>query len=304
MIKFRIPTHYNHFRESDLIDYYNRCYYGEEKSFTIVNDDNYDFLLLINRTIYNKTHPVSRKCKPYYKFDKKKTIIFQNEPLKKRQKWKRSSPAFINPNPGLYKKVFNIKNYHNLVLPVYKFDNIVKESNKVISFISRKRSLPLQKIRSNFYRKRIVSNTDIFIDHPVVKEDYISKFTDCNYSYEGNRVQQFFDDRYQGYLPHKYVMQSESLDELNYFTEKIIEPIMCECLTFYSGCSNLDKFIDDRCFIRVDFSKLDEAMDIIKQAIENDEWSKRIQYIRREKDRIHKEMSFLRIAENLINTKG
>jgi len=293
MIKFRIPTHYNQFEESDLIEYYNRCYYGEQKSFEIVDNDKYDFLILINRPI----HDMSQKA------SKQRTIIFQNEPLKKRQLWKKTDIAFINPNPRLYKKVFATKNYHNLVLPVYKFNNIVKESNKVISFISHKRSLPLQKIRNNFYRKRIVSNPDIFIDHPAVKEDYISKFTDCDYSYKGNRVQQFFDDRYQGYLPHKYVMQSESLDEPNYFTEKIIEPIMCECLTFYSGCSNLDKFIDSRCFIRVDFKKLDKTIDIIKQSIENDEWSKRIKYIRREKDRIHKEMSFLRIAENLINTK-
>ena len=304
MIKFRVPTHYNHFKESDLIEYYNRCYYNEQKSFEIVNHNQYDFLILINRPIHDTSQKVSKKYTPYYKFDKKKTIIFQNEPLKKRKSWNKRSRGFINPLDKDYYHVSNIERYHSLVLPVYKFNNIIKiDDDRVVTFISAKQKYPLQLHRNRFYKRFIRKPNELFINAPSFDHDYISEYSDCGYKFKKNKVQNFFDYRYQGYLPYRYVMQSECIDEPNYFTEKIIEPIMCECLTFYSGCSNVDKFIDSRCFIRVDLSKPDEAIDIIKQSIENDEWSKRIKYIRREKIRIHKEMSFLRIAEKIISQR-
>jgi len=304
MIKIRIPTHYYYFKEDDLKMYYDRCYYGEPKQFEIVTNNDYDYLLLINRTINNNRKPVSKRYAPYYKYDKKRTILFQNEAYKKRLNWDKKSSEFYNPKYKDFFHVFDIKRYHNMVIPVYKFNNINKlDSDVIISILSGKKKYLLQKQRVAFYKKYI-ENSKSFTNIPPVDYSTISKYVNFDHSYISNKTNGFYEYRFNAYLPYKYVFQCECLDECNYFTEKIIEPLMCECLTFYCGCSNLDKFIDKRCYIRLNLSRPEEAYNIIMKSIKNNEWEKRIKYIRREKERIHKEMSFIRMAERLILEKN
>jgi len=88
-----------------------------------------------------------------------------------------------------------------------------------------------------------------------------------------------------GLLPFRYHLAIESCSEPGYFTEKIADGILAECLCFYWGCPNLEDFIDSRAFIRLPESK-EDCLRVIRESIDNDEFSKRIHIIRNEKKRL------------------
>jgi hypothetical protein len=75
---------------------------------------------------------------------------------------------------------------------------------------------------------------------------------------------------------------------------------MCECLCFYYGCPNVEEYLDDRCFIRININDPKETIKIITNAINNNEWERRIEYIREEKKRIREDMTFPKKLEQLL----
>jgi hypothetical protein len=102
-------------------------------------------------------------------------------------------------------------------------------------------------------------------------------------------------------LPYKYTFIAENCDMKNYFTEKLIDPILGETLCFYWGCSGVEKYIDSRAFIRLPLENKEESKRILLEAIQNDEWSKRIDIIRKEKKRILEDYSFYNRVESYLD---
>jgi hypothetical protein len=89
-----------------------------------------------------------------------------------------------------------------------------------------------------------------------------------------------------GMLPYKYHIAVENCRENGYFTEKIVDGILAECLCFYWGCPDIDKYIDPRAFIPLPLDSPEECLKIITNAIANNEWEKRLKYIQNEKWRV------------------
>ena len=108
------------------------------------------------------------------------------------------------------------------------------------------------------------------------------------------------DDRYNVYSKYKYVIAAENNFEHNYATEKIWEPLLCECLPFYWGCPNLEEYIDPQCFVRLPLEEPEKASEIIRKAIEEDWWSQRIDAIRAAKSKIINELSLFPIISKII----
>ena len=77
---------------------------------------------------------------------------------------------------------------------------------------------------------------------------------------------------------------------------------MCECLCFYWGCPNLEEFLNPMAFVRLDLNDLEGSLMIVKKAIEEDWWSERIDVIRKEKERIMKELNFFRTLGDIIHS--
>ena len=102
-------------------------------------------------------------------------------------------------------------------------------------------------------------------------------------------------------LPYKYTFNAENNAIPNYFTEKVIDGILSECLTFYWGCPNIECHIDSRCYIVLPLNDKELSLKIIKQSIEGGEWEKRIDAIKLEKSRILKKMSFFSRIDNFFN---
>jgi hypothetical protein len=103
---------------------------------------------------------------------------------------------------------------------------------------------------------------------------------------------------------YKYHFACENNSEKGYATEKIWDAILAECLCFYWGCPNLEEYIDSQVFVRLDLSNYEESLKIIKQALEEDWWSQRIEVIRREKQRIIEELAFFPNLKKIIDTKN
>jgi GR25 family glycosyltransferase involved in LPS biosynthesis len=110
-----------------------------------------------------------------------------------------------------------------------------------------------------------------------------------------------YHNKNDGILPYKYTFIAENCSMNNYFTEKLLDGIIGETLCFYWGCPNIDRFIDNRSYIQLDLNNFEESIKIVKQSIDNDEWSKRINIIKQEKKKIVEHYSFFPRVEGLLS---
>jgi hypothetical protein len=102
---------------------------------------------------------------------------------------------------------------------------------------------------------------------------------------------------------YKYYFMPENNNEYNYATEKIWEPILCECLCFYWGCPNITDYVDSRAIVVLDLDKPEEAFKIMKQAVEENWWEQRIEYIKEAKKKILNQLSFPHTITEIFREK-
>ncbi|TMV10373.1 hypothetical protein FGK63_02010 [Ruegeria sediminis] len=53
-----------------------------------------------------------------------------------------------------------------------------------------------------------------------------------------------FEDKADGLAPYRYSVVIENTREPNYFTEKLIDAILCDTVPIYWGCPNIERFMD------------------------------------------------------------
>jgi GR25 family glycosyltransferase involved in LPS biosynthesis/tetratricopeptide (TPR) repeat protein len=99
---------------------------------------------------------------------------------------------------------------------------------------------------------------------------------------------------------YKYYFMVENCFEKDYITEKLWEPIMCECLCFYYGCPNVTDYINPLAFVQLDMDDFEKSEKIIQQAIEEDLWSQRLIYIREAKEKIKNYYGFFPTLQRYI----
>ena len=90
-------------------------------------------------------------------------------------------------------------------------------------------------------------------------------------------------DKRDGLFPYRYTIAVENNSEPNYATEKIVDGILSECLTFYWGCPNLGEVIDEEAFIRLPLEDFDASLEIVRSAITNNEYERRLPAIQQAK---------------------
>ena len=101
-------------------------------------------------------------------------------------------------------------------------------------------------------------------------------------------------------LPYKYSFACENNYLDFYVTEKLVDCILAETLCFYDGAPNVNELINENAFIKIDVKKPTESLRIMKRAIKNGEYEKRLPFIKREKNRIIRKLSVIpRLWEDL-----
>lgn len=224
------------------------------------------------------------------KFIPEKTIIFQMEPnMKDKKVWK----EWASPDPTKFLRIFDhTSTYNNLEWHLKQsyeqLSNTHSQKTKVLSTILSEKYFDEGHIKRVDFVKHIENNIQINVygSNLYSYNNYISPLPKYN--------------KDEGLLPYKYTFTAENNSIPNYFTEKIVDAILSECLCFYWGCPNLEEYIDSQAFIRLDLNDMDASMKIVRQAIENNEWSKRIDAIRREKTKILDELQFFPRLERIL----
>lgn len=80
-----------------------------------------------------------------------------------------------------------------------------------------------------------------------------------------------FDDKWDVVSPYRYHISFENSVEKNYFSEKIIDPILAYSLPIYYGCPNISTFFDLPEYLKIlDLNSFDTIKKKIRFIIEND----------------------------------
>lgn len=103
-----------------------------------------------------------------------------------------------------------------------------------------------------------------------------------------------------GLFDYKYTLGIENCSLTNYYTEKLIDGILSECLTFYWGCPNIDQFLDPRAYVKLNLVNFEEDLKLITKAIQEDWHSQRLPYIKEAKKKILTELQFFPRLEKFI----
>jgi FkbM family methyltransferase len=228
-------------------------------------------------------------------FIPKKTIVMQLEP------WHftiRQWGPWARPDPLLFLDVRTSDTYMNgmhwHISKTHKellTEPPVKKTKILSTIMSSKYFDPGHIFRIDFIK--YLEENDVSID--VWGHDNNFKFRD----YKGPHPK---DNKNCGILPYKYYFHAENNYEYNFITEKVWDSVMAECLCFYCGCPNISDYVDSSCYILLDprREKFQENLEIVKKAIENNEWEKRIDSIRKEKIRLLNSHSTFKAIEETI----
>lgn len=254
------------------------------KDIEITHENNVDYFVIIN-------------C-PYKDeyFERSRSIVFHMEPWvhDKSKDWGvKTWKEWASPDENLFLYVGTHKKMLNGVqwqINIPKSIHVTRY-NKIISVLSAKNYDNGHIKRINFVKYMEKEN-----------QNKINIFGHKNYhSFKNYKGQLNGDKKENHYVDYKYCLAVENNMEFNYATEKIWESILCECLTFYWGCPNLETYIDSNAFVRLDLDNFQESMNIINKAIKEDWWSQRIDIIRREKIKIINELGFFPNLRKLID---
>lgn len=243
------------------------------KDMFLVKDETYDYMIIFNHS--NNEN-----------FEKHKTILFQCEPTSTRKWWKYKD---INK----YYRVYDTDNFFNFVTP-----HVFTPYKKIINDKPDKDKLfcgivsDYQSLDGHRLRKQFINN-------------YLSKITYYDHYGKGswdhlNNFKGFCDNKYECLSQYKYHFNVENSFEKNYFTEKLVDAILSECLCFYDGCINIEQFIDPGAYIKIDIKNPEKTLSIIEESIKNNEYENRIKSIQQAKYKLLIENNPLNIIYKAI----
>lgn len=86
-----------------------------------------------------------------------------------------------------------------------------------------------------------------------------------------------FADKADGLAPYRFSIVIENMRENNYFSEKLVDAVLCNTVPIYWGCPNLDRFIDTRGIIQCDS---EEAMMNAVSSITQAEYDARLPFLK------------------------
>lgn len=225
-------------------------------------DENPDFWIIMNKP-FDDTY-----------YDPKRTIVFGMEPetfygsfWNNWYKSKHDFLYFMDENYMTLSRWWINKTSEQLLTE--SFDKT--KENVVSSVVSGQYTYTGHKLRIDFLKK-----AEEKIDFHIY-----GKCKDVGFkSYK----KELYPEKDEGLLTYKYTFIAENTSRPNYVTEKFVDAIVSECLVFYWGCSNITEYFNDKCFIWLNLENIDESIETIQKAIENNEWEKRLPYIKKAKE--------------------
>ena len=253
----------------------------------LVAEEPVDYYVIVNRPPPNAV------------FDKARTVVFQMEPkMDTRDMW----GSWCNPDKQEFLKVCRHVDG--------EYNNVEWHISKTYAQLLSEPVVKLPELDGIL--STVLSGKYVDIGH-TKRVDFV-KFLET----KGVRVHVFGDNRwnykeYKGALPYhckdnaifpyKYVFNCENHAISNYFTEKLIDGILGESLTFYWGCPNVREYIDPRAYVQLELSNVERDCETIRRAIREDWHTQRLPYIREAKRKILTSLQFFPRLERIIKSK-
>jgi hypothetical protein len=228
-------------------------------------------------------------------FDKKRTILFRMEPHMSLHPeiW----GEWANPDDKEFLKVLRHENgdYNNnewhLSTPysvLQEEKGFYKPTNTLSTILSGKYKDPGQVLRVDFIK---------FLEN---KQIDIHVYGENRWGYKNYIGSLPLHDKNSGLLQYKYTFNAENHSIDNYYTEKLIDGILAECLVFYWGCPNVKDYIDERAYVQLELSNFEKDYEKIQKAISEDWHTQRLPYIREAKKKILNELQFFPRLEKIL----
>ena len=251
-------------------------------------DDNIDYYIIINKP----------KDGDFYIPSKSLVFTMEPEALDSPHgvhNWK----EWYKPDKKKFFYIHSRDKYLNLVKWRIKDNYIVLKSvvknnkkDKIASVLSWKKYFKGHKIRLEILKQ--FENENIF---DVFGKENFHNIKNYKHEVPNENIGEILKE-------YKYYFMPENNKEYNYITEKLWEPILCECLCFYWGCPNVTDYVDEKAIVILDLNNPLEALNTMKTAIEENWWEQRIEYIRKAKNKIINELSFTNTITNIFQEKN
>ena len=277
-------------RTSDIVRVRLHCSWGDDvalreglNTYTAHGDYRWRELALVSGDVYDVMvvfgHPLLEDIDPA------RTIVVECEPAPIRMRDRLRIPCL----PEAFAAYYDVERHHVLgfaLWPVGRLRQTPHKSRLLSAVVSSKSMFPPQVERLTFVTEYL-SRLRGF--------DHFGRGRLAGPAYRGEVV-----DKADALLPYRYTFAAENWREPNYFSEKILDAIVCETLCFYDGCTNIELYLDPEVLVRVDVRKPDEALAIVEEAMARDLWRARLDAIRAQKHRLRTDLNPLEIIRKLV----
>lgn len=105
--------------------------------------------------------------------------------------------------------------------------------------------------------------------------NFVRKDTALDIDYFGRAIR-FIEDKWDGLAPYKYSVVLQNSSSPDYWTDMVADSFLSWTIPIYYGCTNLEDYFPEESFIRIDIDQPQRSLEIIKQAIRDDHWEKRL----------------------------
>lgn len=111
-------------------------------------------------------------------------------------------------------------------------------------------------------------------------------------------------DKAESLDPYRYHVAIENFIGLHHWTEKLADPFLGVTLPFYCGCPNASDYFPDESFIPIDINDVDGASEIIRKAMRDGEFEKRLPHILEARRRVLEEYNIFAVLAKLIEERS
>lgn len=77
------------------------------------------------------------------------------------------------------------------------------------------------------------------------------------------------DDKWDGLVDYRYSLAVENYSGPHYFSEKLTDAFLAWCMPIYWGCTNLEDYLPDDSFVRIDIED-DDAPERVREIVNSD----------------------------------
>ena len=164
-----------------------------------------------------------------------------------------------------------------------------KQRTDKVAYIGNKEAILSGQVKRNNFVEAL---NQAFSSHKNIAVDLIGK------TYN-NPIDNKFDCLNQ----YKYGLAIENTLVDHYWTEKLSDIFLAGCLPFYIGPKNIVDYFSKEAIIQLDYESVENSIQIIEQAIENNEYEKRLESINIARNKILHDYNLCYGFSEIINNK-